>query len=273
MPTGKPLVAFLGFAQTGVVDVTDTPAVLDGTLQVYVKQWTGSAWDFVGSDLTGGGASNAVSFAVDPTSFVHYADTPSIVVDSTGAPVVAFTYTTLIDDEPFGNADVYAVRWNGAAWVALGPAVPAGDSPAGQGGAGWNQQQRRRVVQPVAGRRHRAGRLALAWEDESATGDIYVWVRVWNGVDAWNELAGSASGSGFTGTGTANVLPQIAVDTSGRALGPSSPGRAGSISRRRRRSSCCAGTAPTRGRKWGSTRRAVTASARRRSRPSRRRWR
>ena len=67
---------------------------------------------------------------------MHYADTPSIVVDSTGAPVVAFTYATLIDDEPFGNADVYAVRWNGAAWVALGPAVPAGDSPAGQGGAG-----------------------------------------------------------------------------------------------------------------------------------------
>src|SRR4029453_13010278 len=50
--TGKPLVAFLGFAQTGVLDVTDTPAVREDTLQVYVKQWTGSAWDFVGSDLT-----------------------------------------------------------------------------------------------------------------------------------------------------------------------------------------------------------------------------
>ena len=216
---GTPLVAFLGFAQTGVVDVTDTPAVRDGTLQVYVKQWTGSVWDFVGSDLTGGGASNAVSFAVDPTSFVHYVDTPSIVVDSTGAPVVAFTYTTLIDDEPFGNADVYAVRWNGTAWVALGPAVPAGDSPAGQGGAGGISNSVGGSFNPSLAA-DTEGRLALAWEDESATGDVYVWVRVWNGVDAWNELAGSASGSGFTGTGTANVLPQIAVDTSGPTSRP-----------------------------------------------------
>jgi hypothetical protein len=192
---GTPFVAFLGFAQTGVVDVTDTPAVRDGTLQVYVKQWTGSVWDFVGTDLTTGGASNAVSFAVDPTSFVHYADTPSIVVDSTGAPVVAFTYTTLIDDEPFGNADVYAVRWNGTAWVALGPAVPAGDSPAGQGGAGGISNSVGGSFNPslAADTTDTDGRLALAWEDESATGDIYVWVRVWNGVDAWNELAGSAS--------------------------------------------------------------------------------
>ena len=215
--TGKPVVAFLGFAQTGVVDVTDTPAVRDGTLQVYVKQWTGSVWDFVGSDLTGGGASNAVSFAVGPTSFVHYADTPSIVADSTGALVVAFTYTTLIDDESFGNADVYAVRWNDPAWVALGPAVPPGDSPAGQGGAGGISNSVGGSFNPSLAA-DTEGRLALAWEDESATGDVYVWVRVWNGVDAWNELAGSASGSGFTGTGTANVLPQIAVDTSSRPI-------------------------------------------------------
>src|SRR5262249_4964019 len=90
--SGQPLVAFLGLAQTGVNDVTDTPAVLQDSPQVYVKQWTGTSWDFVGSDLTGGGASNAVSFAVDPINFGHYADSPVLVVDSTGKPVVAFVY-------------------------------------------------------------------------------------------------------------------------------------------------------------------------------------
>ena len=115
---------------------------------------------------------------------------------------------------------MYAVRWNGTAWVALGPAVPAGDSPAGQGGAGRHQQQRRRVVQPRRWPPTPSGQLALAWEEESATGDRYVWVRVWNGVDAWNELAGSASGSGFTPARHPNVLPQIAVDTSGPTSGP-----------------------------------------------------
>ena len=220
--TGKPLVAFLGFAQTGIVDVTDTPALRDGTLQVYVKQWTGSAWDFVGSDLTGGGASNAVSFAVDPTSFVHYADTPSLAVDSTGVPVVAFIYNTLIDDSPASNSDVYAVRWTGAAWVALGAAVPAGDSPAGRGGPGGISNSVGGSFNPslAADFTDTSGRLALAWEEEPPAADVYVWVRVWNGVDAWDELAGSASGSGFTQAGTTNVLPQIAVDTSGPGSRP-----------------------------------------------------
>ena len=86
-------------------------------------------------------------------------------------------------------------RWNGTAWVALGPAVPAGDSPAGQGGAGGISNSVGGSFNPslAADTTDTDGRLALAWEDESATGDIYVWVRVWNGVDAWNELAGSAS--------------------------------------------------------------------------------
>ena len=215
--TGKPLVAFLGFAQTGIVDVTDTPALLDGSLQVYVKQWTGSAWDFVGSDLTGGGASNALSFAVDPTSYGHYADTPSLAVDGTGAPVVAFVYNTLIDDAPASNTDVYAVRWTAGAWVALGPAVPTGDSPAGRGGPGGISNSAGGSFNPSLAA-DIDGRLALAWEEEPPAADVYVWVRVWNGVDAWDELAGSASGSGLTQTGTANVFPQIAVDPSSRPI-------------------------------------------------------
>ena len=216
--SGKPVVAFLGSPQTGVVDVTDTPAVVENTLQVYVMQWTGSAWVFVGSDFIGGGASNAVSFAVDPVTYLHYADAPTLAVDSTGAPVVAFTYNTLIDDQSF-NSDVYAVRWTGAAWVALGSAVPAGDSPAGQGSPGGISNTLGGSFSPALAA-DTGGRLALVWEEESASGDRYVWVRVWNGVDAWNELAGSASGSGFAPTGSINVLPQIAVDISGPSSRP-----------------------------------------------------
>ena len=44
---------------------------------------------------------------------------------------------------------------------------------------------------------------------------LYVWVRVWNGVDAWNELAGSASGSGFIGHRHRERAAADPVDTSG----------------------------------------------------------
>jgi len=216
--SGNPLVAFLGFARSGVVDVTETPAVIDGTAQVYVRRWTGSAWEFVGSDFAGGGASNAVSFVTAAGgTILHDADSPSLTVDNTGAPVVAFTYFTTIDGAPSGNTDIYVTRWNGATWTAVGPAVPSGESPAGVGGAGGVSNSAGGSLNPAlaAGA---MGHLALAWEEKAAAGEVHVWVRAWNGVDTWEELGGSATGSGFTAAGTTNMLPSVAIDPSGRPV-------------------------------------------------------
>ena len=214
--SGNPIVAFPGLAQSGVVDVTGTPALIDGTAQVYVRRWMGSAWEFVGSDFTGGGASNAVSFVTAAGITIHDADSPSLTVDDAGLPVVAFTYSTTIDGVPSGNTDIYVTRWNGAAWTAVGPAVPSGESPAGVGGAGGVSNSDGGSFNPAlaAGA---TGSLALAWEEEPAAGGVYVWVRVWNGV-TWAELAGSATDSGFTAAGTTNMLPSVAIDPSGRPV-------------------------------------------------------
>ena len=68
---------------------------------------------------------------------------PSVVVDSSGAPVVAFVYTTGSNAPSppatfyIGtNSDVYAARWDGAGWLGVGPAVPTQPVGAGLGQAG-----------------------------------------------------------------------------------------------------------------------------------------
>jgi hypothetical protein len=104
---------------------------------------------FVGSGREGGGASNARSFRynVDPASgafdlALHGALSPNIAVGPDGGPVVTFVYTSSFEgsgNPPTFNGlndDVYVTRWDGTAWVAVGPAVPTGPDAAGLGGPG-----------------------------------------------------------------------------------------------------------------------------------------
>jgi hypothetical protein len=215
---GNPVVAFLAVATTGITEVTPTPEVIDDTAQVYVRRWTGSAWEFVGSDFSGGGASSARSFVNGTGNTVrHIADTPSLAIDSNGDPVVAFTYYTTLDDDPVANTDVYVTRWAGLAWVPVGDPVPAGDTPAGNGQAGGVSNSATGSFNPSLAP-DAGGRLALAWEEDTPTGATYVWVRVWNGADTWAELAGSATDSGFALAETVNMLPQVAVDPDGNPV-------------------------------------------------------
>jgi hypothetical protein len=215
--SGNPLVAFRGAAQTGITAITATPALIDETAQIYVRRWTGSAWEFVGSDFTGGGASNAVSFLSGGDTIVHIADTPSLAVDSNGDPVVAFTYFTAVNNDPGANTDVYVTRWDGVAWTAVGPPVPPGDTPTGNGAPGGVSNSDTGSFNPSLAP-DAAGRLALAWEEDTPTRATHVWVRVWNGEDTWEELGESANDSGFTQPETVNLLPQIAVDPDGNPI-------------------------------------------------------
>jgi hypothetical protein len=210
---GNPLVAFSGVVDNGVVGLTPTPALIDGTVQVYVRRWTGSAWQFVGSDFTGGGASNAPSFESDGGDAIfHGAESPALAVDDAGDPVVAFTYLTAVNVDPAANTDIYVTRWNGTTWEPVGPAVPA----AGTGGAGGVSHSDTGSLNPSLAA-DATGRLALAWEEHAPPGATHVWVRVWTG-SAWGNLAGSASGRGITQPGTVNLLPWVALDPAGRPL-------------------------------------------------------
>jgi Divergent InlB B-repeat domain len=214
---GRPLVAFPGVAQTGIVNAPTTPAIVHGTTQVYVRRWTGSAWEFVGSGFNGGGASRAVSFKGAVGNVLHDADMPSLTVDSSGAPVVAFAYYTTINGDAVGNTDIFVTRWNGSAWTAVGPAVPAADTVAGRGGAAGVSNSSDGSFNPSLAAAA-TGRLVLAWDEDQPTGEIYVRVRVWSGTTSWSEMGGSATGSGFNQPGTMNLEPSIAFDGDGRPI-------------------------------------------------------
>jgi len=233
---GRPVVAFLAAAQTGIVEVTSTPAVAQETRQVYVRHWNGTAWEFLGGDFSGtdgfagGGASSALSFdsITAGGSVLHEADGPALTFDSSGAPVVAFVYVTQLPDGLIENTDVYVTRWNGSAWQAVGSPVPSTDDAAGLGGAGGVSGSETTSLNPSIAAAP-DGTLALSWEEASPDDTaLYVWVRVWTGA-AWAELDGSATDSGITDPFTHNGVPQIAVGPDSRpivawnALTPGSP--------------------------------------------------
>jgi hypothetical protein len=141
---GNPIVA-LDAPPSGGADCLSTGAIGLAGDQIFVVQWNGAAWSYLGSNTTGGGASNAVSFDIPNSSqaVCHSAIMPSITVDSDGFPIVAFVYTTG-SDQPSPpatfyigtNTDIYATRWNGAGWLALGPEIPTQPIGPGLGQAG-----------------------------------------------------------------------------------------------------------------------------------------
>jgi hypothetical protein len=87
----------------------------DGTAyDVYVRDWNGSAWNSVGSGLSANGGSTD-------------AQQPSLALDGSGNPVVAWHET----DGTVSN--IYARRWDGRAWSPVGGGLSAngGSTPAG----------------------------------------------------------------------------------------------------------------------------------------------
>jgi hypothetical protein len=222
---GRPTVAFVAAAQSGLAGVGERPGVLDGTPQVYVRRWNGvDAWEFVGSDLAGGGASRAVSFASAGAPLVHGADAPTLALDAVGEPRVAFVYVTAVDGAQVSNTDVYVTRWTGGAWTAIGPAVPSTAADAGgHGEAGGVSASATGSGTPslAIGGDPRAGSgetAVIAWQEMSPAGAApHVRVRQWDGT-AWAELADPDPVGALAAASGADPSPQLAVDADGRAV-------------------------------------------------------
>ena len=81
-----------------------------GNYEIYVKRWNGSAWVQLAGSASGGGISN--------NSGSSYA--PSVALDSSGKPVVAW------EDNSSFNDEIYMMRWNGSAWIQLGGSASGG---------------------------------------------------------------------------------------------------------------------------------------------------
>lgn len=111
-----------------------------GTDTLYVKRWTGKAWQQLGGALNRVGAAEA----------------PSLALDAQGRPLVAWT------EERGGVGQLLALRWTGRAWAPLAPGPLARDPHAD-------------ARSPALGV-GRGGEAYLAWR-EAVHGAFQVWVR------------------------------------------------------------------------------------------------
>ena len=143
---------------------------------VVVRRWDGSAWRDIGSALGNGTA-----------------ETVSLAIDSTGAPIVAWDErdTTVFN----GSHNVSAARWNGTVWDALGGAFVDVDLTAD-------------AFSPSI--RARSTDLVLAWgERDVQTGEPRVVVRAWNGTTWVN--AGVSDGPASMTAFAEVFAPRLAV--------------------------------------------------------------
>ena len=139
--------------------------------EIYVRRWTGTAWEPVGSgSASGGGISNNKG----NSRFVDLQVAPN------GHAFAAWT------DGSTGNGEVYLRQWNGSAWVAL----------AGSASGGGISNSIFRSGRPALALSD--GQPTVAWAEGDLVGQIYL--RRYNG-SAWVELGNhSASGGGVSNT-------------------------------------------------------------------------
>lgn len=139
-----------------------------GTLQIYLKQWSGTQWAELGSSATAGGVSGTTGEA----------QSPSVALDS-GNPLVAWM------DTQSGNAEIYLKKWTGTQWVELGGSATTGGV---SNTAGASETPSLAL--------DASGNPVIAWRDNSS-GSPEVYLKRWTGTQ-WVELAGSATGSGIS---------------------------------------------------------------------------
>jgi len=158
-----------------------------GAAEIYIKRWTGTAWEPVGSgSASGGGISNNSG----ASAFVD------LQIASNG-----HAFTVWADDSA-GNDEIYLRQWNGSAWVAL----------ANSASGGGISNSGNRSGRPALALN--AGLPAVAWAEGGSVGDIYL--RRFSG-SAWVELGtNSASGGGVSHTAGSSQYATLAYTAAGK---------------------------------------------------------
>ena len=159
--------------------------------QIYLREYSGGSWQALGGSASGGGLSNTAGASRQPS-----------VAYLAGEVYAAW------QAENAGHDEVYAARFNGAAWV------PAGTGAAGGGGVSQAAGECSWPRLAAAG-----GRLHLLWvEDRLAnqTGNSRVlYAKRWDGAQFVADLPEDAGQQGIAGP----VEPQgvaLAVDPAGQ---------------------------------------------------------
>ncbi len=173
-----------------MVDSANRPVVTwvdstSGNTEIFVRRWSGTAWDELAGSGSGGGISNGLAFAGDPV----------VAQNGAGEPVVAWTQ----------NNSIFLRQFTGTTWAELGGS--------GSGGGVSNNSGTSRnlslAIDP-------SGNPVVAWEDNT-NGDFEIFLRRWNG-SGWIELASSATGGGVSNTATDSLSVSLALDPSGNPV-------------------------------------------------------
>lgn len=158
-----------------------------GDTEIYVRRWTGAAWEPVGNGSAEGGgiSNNAGSSAYVALEIAANGQAYAVWMDSSA-----------------GNQEVYARRWNGSAWEGLAGSASGGG---------------------ISNTPTRSGRPAIAlydnlptvaWAETETVGDIYV--RRFDGT-AWVELGEhSASNGGVSNTPGVSQYAAIGYSAAGK---------------------------------------------------------
>lgn len=173
------------------VDPSGFPAVAwcDSSSKIYVRRWDGSSWAELGAgSASGGGISQTTS---------NISRNPAIAFDANGRPIVAW------EDTSAGNYEIYARRWDGAAWVEMGTGSASGGGISSSPG----------LSDDVALATDAGGRAVLVWRDSGG-----IWIRRWDGT-AWIDMGtGSAAGNGISLTAGPVATPALALDPVGNPV-------------------------------------------------------
>lgn len=224
---------------TLVIDNAGYPVVVwQESPDLFLRRWTGAAWDEVGGSGNGRGLSNsygssyAASVAVDgdDNPVVSWLDTTSsnreIFVKrwtgsewaplyssitgggiSNGNPSDSSAAVLLFDgtapvvawqDDADGDADIYLARQEGAGWVGLGNSMAPG-------GLSSNDGASTAVTFVIES----TGYPVVAWSDDTS-GNLEIYLRRWNGA-AWEEMGGSATGGGISNDTGYSLAPSLAL--------------------------------------------------------------
>jgi len=161
----------------------------NGIAEIYIRRWSGSSWETVGSgSASGGGISNSSGESYDP----------SLTIAPDGSAFVAWEDYNVTDKE------IYVRRWNGSSWA------DAGSGSASGGGMSDNAGDSRFPTLAAAP----DGSVYIAWQDRSS-GENEIYVLRWDG-SVWQEVgAGSASGRGVSDNAGHSWLPSLALDSDG----------------------------------------------------------
>jgi hypothetical protein len=176
-----------------------------GNFEVFMRYWNGFEWrEYAGSATSGisGNTGESVN--------------PAIALSPSGKPYIVW------QDNSNGNIEVYAKRWTGVAWEAMGSSA-SGGGVSDNGGISQNAQIGITSVFVPFPTPKVVESAFVVWEDTSFASDIlgrffYPGDPGDNGAPAavpsgWYDLGGSSTGFGISQTATGvSQVPSLAMD-------------------------------------------------------------